>query len=374
MTTYNTTGTIAVTSGSTAVTGSGSNWSAAGIASGTLYVEGAAYPVLSVASDTGLTLAIPYAGTTGSGKTYAIAVEQQILAATTANANRLAVILDSLSPLSDFATFSNGLMENTNPAAWRSGLELGSLAIQNDSDVTLSGTSASPLEIARTGSSLTSAITFTNAVGSLYAGAVYDDFAIGPNENLLTSPFLTIGPGKLCLPILGSGLLQSDASGNVSSIDLGRILNLTHYTDATSYQTASEASYGTSGPVAVSNYAPATGTSNLLVVSRITFGVSWLGGAASGADYGATGRLDYFDGSAYNNASGSNVARVGVSNATMGADGTAWTNGVGITHLTQAELRSDNGDWFARWRFNTLYASNNAIALQGSSILIEYEP
>jgi len=139
MATFNTTGTITVTNGSAAVTGAGTNWLAAGIASGTLYVAGAAYPISEIHSNTSLTLEIAFAGTGGGGKTYAIAVEQSVLEQTASNANRLAQLLQDLSPISSYTTFSTGLMAGINQAAWRSGLGLGTMATQANTGVNIDG-------------------------------------------------------------------------------------------------------------------------------------------------------------------------------------------------------------------------------------------
>ena len=68
------TGTVSVTNGSATVTGSGTGWSAE-IAAGDLFTivgDNAWYEVASVGSNTSITLSANYAGTTGSGKSYAI--------------------------------------------------------------------------------------------------------------------------------------------------------------------------------------------------------------------------------------------------------------------------------------------------------------
>lgn len=68
-----TTGTIACTNGSTAVTGTGTAWSLTVAAGDFLFVAGAAYPIASVNSDTSITLAYAFAGSTASGLSYCIA-------------------------------------------------------------------------------------------------------------------------------------------------------------------------------------------------------------------------------------------------------------------------------------------------------------
>ena len=68
------TGTVSVTNGSATVTGSGTSWSGE-IAAGDLFTivgDNAWYEVASVGSNTSITLSANYAGTTGSGKSYAI--------------------------------------------------------------------------------------------------------------------------------------------------------------------------------------------------------------------------------------------------------------------------------------------------------------
>lgn len=74
MTIY-TTGTVSVTNGSAVVTGSGTAWAVALIAGGIFSSAGVSVPILSVGSDTSLTLAYNWPGTTASGAVYAIARE-----------------------------------------------------------------------------------------------------------------------------------------------------------------------------------------------------------------------------------------------------------------------------------------------------------
>lgn len=67
------TGTVSVTKGSTAVTGSSTLWSANVSAGQQILLQGIWYTIAAVGSDTGITLAIPYAGSTLSGATYVAA-------------------------------------------------------------------------------------------------------------------------------------------------------------------------------------------------------------------------------------------------------------------------------------------------------------
>lgn len=88
-------GTVSVTSGSTSVVGLSTFWSTQ-IASGDAFQgpDGAWYEILAVVSDTHLTLATPYAGTTASGQGYAVMRGDSSLSAETAQ--RLTELLDTL--------------------------------------------------------------------------------------------------------------------------------------------------------------------------------------------------------------------------------------------------------------------------------------
>lgn len=103
MTTYHTTGTVSVTNGSTAVTGNGTDWATALITAGVIYIEGGAYPIASVESNTALTLEIPYAGATAAGLSYVIDRSTVIAEQTITNANRIAQLLGILPTFSEFA-------------------------------------------------------------------------------------------------------------------------------------------------------------------------------------------------------------------------------------------------------------------------------
>lgn len=70
--TANLTGTVAVTNGSTTVTGTGTTFTTQAPVGAwvTITTDGVSYPVAAVTSNTSLTLAQPYQGTTGTGLTY----------------------------------------------------------------------------------------------------------------------------------------------------------------------------------------------------------------------------------------------------------------------------------------------------------------
>ncbi|UHS61060.1 hypothetical protein HRR99_05795 [Agrobacterium vaccinii] len=70
MTTPYVTGTVSVTAGNAMVTGAGTGWQTAGLVAGMFGVDGLSVPVLSVDSDTQITLAKPWPGATASGKAY----------------------------------------------------------------------------------------------------------------------------------------------------------------------------------------------------------------------------------------------------------------------------------------------------------------
>ncbi|MBZ9874970.1 hypothetical protein LB542_29495 [Mesorhizobium sp. BR1-1-9] len=96
MTIYST-GTVSVTNGDAVVTGSGTAWAVALITGGMFSSAGAAIPILSVDSDTQLTLSYAWSGATASGATYAIARENSEAASVIDLNDRLARILVTLS-------------------------------------------------------------------------------------------------------------------------------------------------------------------------------------------------------------------------------------------------------------------------------------
>ena len=74
------TGTITVTNGSTAVTGSGTTWIAnAGIGEALYAPDGRLYEIANISSDTSITLATPYLGSNASGQTYVIVPSQSYI-------------------------------------------------------------------------------------------------------------------------------------------------------------------------------------------------------------------------------------------------------------------------------------------------------
>jgi hypothetical protein len=69
-TTY-TTGTLTASNGSASLTGNGTTWTA-GMAAGGITIQGTTYQILSRSSNTALTLATPFVGTSGSGIAYSL--------------------------------------------------------------------------------------------------------------------------------------------------------------------------------------------------------------------------------------------------------------------------------------------------------------
>lgn len=96
MTTPYVTGTVSVTAGSAIVTGAGTGWQTAGLVAGVFGVDGLSVPVLSVDSDTKITLAKPWPGATASGKAYWITYDTTNGQQTVANAQMLALYLARL--------------------------------------------------------------------------------------------------------------------------------------------------------------------------------------------------------------------------------------------------------------------------------------
>lgn len=97
MTAIYSTGTVSVTNGNAAVTGAGTGWAVSLVEAGMFSCDGFAVPILSVASDTSLTLAYPWPGTTGAGKAYAIALENAVAANVVDLAEKLTRVLINMS-------------------------------------------------------------------------------------------------------------------------------------------------------------------------------------------------------------------------------------------------------------------------------------
>ena len=117
--TWTTQGTIAVTNGSQTVTGTGTSWASDGLtrSGDTLVQAGAIYEVLSIQSDTQLTLGSPWQGATGSGLSYSIIhtgmmpseLAQSLIALQTK-------YLATVSQLYEWETTQTGDVPLTNPA------------------------------------------------------------------------------------------------------------------------------------------------------------------------------------------------------------------------------------------------------------------
>jgi hypothetical protein len=83
MTTWVNAGTVTVTNGSTTVTGVGTDWVGPGVQSGYAFVgpAGDIYEIVEIVSDTSLTIAPAYRGSTASGQPYAIAPTRGVVQA-----------------------------------------------------------------------------------------------------------------------------------------------------------------------------------------------------------------------------------------------------------------------------------------------------
>ncbi|MDX0766809.1 phage tail protein, partial [Sinorhizobium medicae] len=93
------TGTVFVTAGSAVVTGSGTAWATALIAGGFFGLDssnGNPVPILSVDSNTQLTLAKPWRGTTAAGQGYWIIRDTAYLQQQTVNAQALSTYIQRL--------------------------------------------------------------------------------------------------------------------------------------------------------------------------------------------------------------------------------------------------------------------------------------
>ena len=99
------TGTVSVTNGSTAVSGSGTSWVAnASVGMGFVGPDGKTYEIASVSSDTSITLGSSYSGSTSSGASYAILPTQDYVRTLASNTATL---------ISDYSTFRNLFITGT---------------------------------------------------------------------------------------------------------------------------------------------------------------------------------------------------------------------------------------------------------------------
>ena len=94
---FYTTGVVTVQNGSAVVIGDGTGWETALIDGGVIFVGGGSYPILSVESETSLTLAMPYAGDDGSALLYAIDRQRAAATSNIQMNDRLAQIIREIS-------------------------------------------------------------------------------------------------------------------------------------------------------------------------------------------------------------------------------------------------------------------------------------
>ncbi|MDX0698123.1 tail fiber domain-containing protein [Sinorhizobium medicae] len=119
------TGTVSVTAGSAVVTGSGTAWATALIAGGLFGLDssnGNPVPILSVDSNTQLTLAKPWRGTTAAGQGYWIVRDTAYLQQQTVNAQALSTYIQrldnaTLTALAEIAGAANRVPYFTGPQA-----------------------------------------------------------------------------------------------------------------------------------------------------------------------------------------------------------------------------------------------------------------
>ncbi len=126
MTTPYVTGTVTVTAGSAVVIGDGTGWDTSGLVAGVLGVDGLSVPVLSIDSDTSLTLAKPWPGPTASAKDYWITYDTEPGQQTVANAQRLAEYVARLAK--PFFAALSGLTPTANTLPYFGAGAVGALA------------------------------------------------------------------------------------------------------------------------------------------------------------------------------------------------------------------------------------------------------
>lgn len=204
MTTYLTNGTVAVTNGSTTVTGTDTDWATALVTAGMFYLGGGAYPIDEVLSNTSLTLKLPFAGTTGSGLDYAIGRSEAIQEQTIVNANRLAEIL-SIIPL--FTPFGRSLVDDADASG-----ALTTLGVSTFAKTILDDANAAAVR---------TTLNTPNKSGDTVGPMIVDGVA---NDNVLSAR----GTGSPLIDVWRSGLQKAilQANGGAGTVDLAALTEI----------------------------------------------------------------------------------------------------------------------------------------------------
>lgn len=225
------TGTISLTNGAAAVTGAGTSWVDAGVLnSGDILAppDGNLYEILSIESNTGLTLASNYLGTTASGAAYAImpigllpsALAQQVKAVLTiASAASSAAVLST--PAQGLTSTQQGNARANIAALGAADVGAGRLikSVAGGADVTLTATEAANQFLAFTGTLTANINVIVPAAARLFA--VYN-----ATSGAYTLTVKTAAGSGVAVPQGLRGLVECDAT-NVVGLTVGNAASFT---------------------------------------------------------------------------------------------------------------------------------------------------
>ena len=203
------TGTISLTNGSTTVTGSSTDWIANAAVGEALYApDGKLYEIASVASNTSLTLATPYLGTTASGQTYVIVPSQSYIRDLAAQAAELVNNYSTIYNTTGQGKFVDGTVSAPG------------ITFQQDTDTGFYRSAANEVTFVANGQAIfkynTSGVTLTTGSLSLAGSNTLGDSGSGDTQTLNGATVINANSSSAGLRITqtggGNALLVEDTS------------------------------------------------------------------------------------------------------------------------------------------------------------------